>query len=742
MGEKEVSLFQRDSQGSPVGTARFPAHLTAYPVEVALLLDGATDTCHQKSEKYNSIAIGQYALYYWNQYIATGDRKYQEKFLIQAKWLVENVVPIDDTACAWPVIFSHPIARTGGPWLSALAQGCGLSVLVRAYQLTKEQVFIETAHRVVGIFERDILDGGVQSPLGGNGIFFEEIATYPASHQLSGCVFALLGLVDYVYLTQEIRIKQLIEQSLKTLQHFLEEFDLGYWTLASLLHRDLASPKHLQLQVILLDALAYSTGDTYYSILASRWRSYSRRGASIVRYKIAKGIHLLCVPWGRIRHLFFPRQESTQVMRVCIPIVGFPVTGGTRAVLKSISQQMQGLWQMEYLTQHVGSNTEGFVIHLFGSRRMGPWQFPFVWLYFLAGCWRLLGLLRRGSGYQIICPQDGVFTSAFAALAGKLAGVRVVCMDHGNLTLLRSPAYRVERVAALKRKNWSPLRYFLARLRYVCYWPSLLFLARISARYTDHFLIPGIAGDGVEEACQSLGIPASHITRFASTIDADHYTQLDPIARASRRQQNGIEAEGIVISIVCRLAPEKGLDTALEGIRCTLDRLRQDLRGRVRVVIAGDGPLRSYLEEQIHMRGLVQTVMLWGETSTSDIVSLLGMSDIFLYTSTRGACLSIAILEAMASACAVVASPLPMANISMLADGRGIIVPADDAKQTADALVRLVNDTELCRHMGQLARDYVKQHHNPAVFKRILLRTTLWPGLTTFLPAGWEAYDA
>src|SRR5260221_5480620 len=93
-----------------------------------------------------------------------------------------------DDAGGWPISSPHPDIPTKGRWLSALTQGNALSVLVRAYQLTSEQPFLDAAQRVIRTFERDILDGGVSAPVGSNGVFFEEVAVYPAVHKLSGFI--------------------------------------------------------------------------------------------------------------------------------------------------------------------------------------------------------------------------------------------------------------------------------------------------------------------------------------------------------------------------------------------------------------------------------------------------------------------------------------------------------------------------------------------------------------------------
>jgi glycosyltransferase involved in cell wall biosynthesis len=366
---------------------------------------------------------------------------------------------------------------------------------------------------------------------------------------------------------------------------------------------------------------------------------------------------------------------------------------------------------------------------------MTPWLFPGLWLYFLAGFRKLMLLLHQGAAYHVILPQDAIFTGALSAFVAKLAGTRVVCFDHGDLTLLHNHQYRVERLNDLMRKDWHPLLRHLMQWLLIFYWPSRYLQARIAACCVDHFLIPGIAGDGIEDICTGLGIPRSRITRFASMIDTNRHLVPDAPLKVQMRQQKGIAADAIVVAIVCRFAPEKGLDIAIESISAALSDLAPHLRQRVRVIIAGDGPLREHLEATIRTRGIQQQCVLWGTLATQEVASLLAISDIFLYTGVRGACLPMAILEAMASASAVIASTQPASNAVLLAKGRGIAVPPGDVARTSASLVQLMNDPEGCKHMGKLAREYVVAHHSPAAFRRTLMRVTSWAALHEL----WEA---
>src|SRR5713226_918587 len=714
----------------------YPINMSSFLALPSCALDEKGIPYHPSPVGYHPTTIVHFALAQWNQYLTTFEEQHRLGFLSQANWLVEQEVSIGDDASGWPISFPHTDMHSKGSWLSATAQGGALSVLLRAHQLTHEERFLEIVRRAVRTFERDILDGGVCVPVGEDGVFFEDASIYPAAHVLSGFIFALFGLYDYKLLAGEAKIEKLIDRSLGALHKLLDTFDVGFWTYTDLLHKRFASASDLLLQVALLEALAGSSGCDHCSSVAARWKSYQKQVRPRLRYFItSRTIAAHHALWSRVRTALFPAQQVSPVTRICVALTAFPVTGGIRAVLAGVAQATTDVWQIEYLTHSVGSNAERFIVHQFGAKYMASWLFPNVWLYVIAGFRKLVSLMRHGRCYHVVLPQDGVFTAVFTSLAAKVVGMRVVCVDHGGLTLLKSYTFRAERLQALATKSWSRPRRLLACLRYMCYWPSLSLFAGIAVRFVDHFLIPGVAGDSVEESCKRLGIHPSRITRFGSMIDIEHHVVTDPTSRATKREEKGIPSNATVIAMICRLAPEKGIDIALEALSQALALLPSAQRALIRVIIAGDGPLRQEVEADISERGLSDTCVLWGETPREDVISLLGLTDIFLYTSRRGACISMAVLEAMASGCAVIATTEPLSNAHLLSGGRGIALPANDVKQIGMSLVRLICDPSLCRQMGDLARDYVAVYHSPAVFRRTLMRTTYWSGLDELLGA-------
>ena len=229
---------------------------------------------------YHPTNIAQYALAQWNAYLTTGDEQHKQAFMVQAQWLVEHETSLADDIGGWPIPFAHPDYHAPKPWLSAMTQGEGISVLVHAYRLTGEETFLRAARRAVRTFELDIRDGGVSISVGESGVFFEEVAVYPAAHILNGYLFALYGLYDYIGLTGDATIAALIRRSLATLHTLIQEFDVGYWSRYNLLHRHLAPRFYHALHVTQFEALARYSGCEHCAALAARWRGdqHSLRG--------------------------------------------------------------------------------------------------------------------------------------------------------------------------------------------------------------------------------------------------------------------------------------------------------------------------------------------------------------------------------------------------------------------------------------------------------------------------------
>lgn len=129
-----------------------------------------------------------------------------------------------------------------------------------------------------------------------------------------------------------------------------------------------------------------------------------------------------------------------------------------------------------------------------------------------------------------------------------------------------------------------------------------------------------------------------------------------------------------------RLAHEKGFDVLLRALPLIV------AHHDVRLVIHGEGAERRYLQALIDTLGLQAQACLMG--NTSDPLSALSDADVFVFPS-RHEGFGVALVEALACGCQVVASDCPHGPAEILRHGKlGQLVPPGDSAALAQAICR------------------------------------------------------
>lgn len=703
--------------GKRVTSAADPAF---YRVEPSKFLLGTDHTGSSPTTSIRPSRVAQAALAQWNAFLRTGNPGYRGQFLAYVSRLTRSEVRTRNGLSVWPTSAAGAETHACDRYLSAGIQGTVGSTLLRAHLLLGDEAYLQAARRALTALETEILDGGVASVVGADGLFFEDVAMYPAAHILSGFMLGLVSLHDYFELSGDTDVLDVIEQSTSTWHILARLYDTGYWSRRDLLDNRLATSEEHAFHVTLLRALDSYSGCDHCAKLADRWAGYQKRRSCRVRRALAERAALGRGALARTaRRLMFPPNDRARLADsrdlVCIATPAFPVVGGTRAIVTAIGKLMGNEWDLRYLTYQIGPNPDGLPIERFGGRMSSYWQFPNVWFHAWAGLRKLTYLIRHGNKFRLILPQDGSYTAFFSAIVGKASGARVVSLEHGTLLFPYSRVYRAERVAGLRR---------VARLRLALLWPSLHLMSRVAVRLTDQFLVQGDEIEGIYR--QHLGVHPSRIVRFLPAIDTEFFKPLSPAAKEDERTRLGFTVEDLVIVMNGRLAPEKGLDIALVGVAEALKALPVEVRGRVRLIIAGDGPTRSKVESIMRSNQLDSISQLWGEADPRTVAMLLSIGDVFLYTSVRGANTAVSVLEAMAAGCAVVASERPQSHAKLLADARGISIPPGDVAAVRSALSLVLLDSIIRADMGRSARDYIVRNYSPLALRRALLRATYY----------------
>lgn len=149
-------------------------------------------------------------------------------------------------------------------------------------------------------------------------------------------------------------------------------------------------------------------------------------------------------------------------------------------------------------------------------------------------------------------------------------------------------------------------------------------------------------------------------------------------------------APGTRVTTVGRLIPEKGMDVVIDAVRAI----------GAPLTIAGDGPERAALEA----RAAGLDCRFEGFVSRARLDALLREASVAVLAARKGEGLPNVLLEAMAYARPVVATPCAGTR-DLLVDGvNGLVIAPGDVGALARALKRLADDPALAARLGAEAR--------------------------------------
>lgn len=222
-------------------------------------------------------------------YLKTGDTDSRRRTLATARWLVENSEEIPSGGRGWYYQIDLGFYPVKAPWLSAMAQGEALSLLLRAYALDKDEAYPETANAAFKSFENPISTGGVCAVYPDGTLSLEEYPTDPPSHVLNGAIYALLGLYDFAQFFDTPVAKQLYSNALEGLRNNLPLYDTGYWSKYDLFPvQRLASRMYHIIHIRLLDTLFQLTGEPIFRDYSLKWNRYYHNPIRLLQWGLHK----------------------------------------------------------------------------------------------------------------------------------------------------------------------------------------------------------------------------------------------------------------------------------------------------------------------------------------------------------------------------------------------------------------------------------------------------------------------
>lgn len=194
---------------------------------------------------------------------------------------------------------------------------------------------------------------------------------------------------------------------------------------------------------------------------------------------------------------------------------------------------------------------------------------------------------------------------------------------------------------------------------------------------------------------RALALGARPDTTYVMPMGAQVAQFADAAAGRAARAANG--GSPVRLLAVGRLVEKKGFHVLLDAL-ADIDPTLWEL------MIVGDGPERRTLEDAAS----ALPVTFAGQLSREDLTRADAQADVAVFPSVRAASgdqdgLPVALLEAMASGCAVIVSDLPGLDEAVKPGVTGLSVASGDVVALREALLSLIGDAALRQSLGRAA---------------------------------------
>lgn len=224
-------------------------------------------------------------------------------------------------------------------------------------------------------------------------------------------------------------------------------------------------------------------------------------------------------------------------------------------------------------------------------------------------------------------------------------------------------------------------------------------LRRVYRPFVGHYI--ALSGDLAGYLQRHVGVPQARLTQIINGVDVDRFAPgRRPLA------DSPFAAPGLFVAgTVGRMQTVKAQPLLAQAFVRALQ-LAPALRARMRLVMAGDGPLRVQAQAVLAEGGVSDLAWLPGERR--DVQDVMRGFDLFVLPSLAEG-ISNTILEAMASGLPVLATRVG-GNAELVDEGRtGTLVPPGDVEALAQALVAMAGAPAQSAAMGQAGRQRVEQ---------------------------------
>lgn len=256
---------------------------------------------------YDPALVAAFGLFEFSQFRNEGDVRARYTAMRMADWLVDHLETWQQNCMTWPMPAAMPFYGLQPRWVSAKIQSLAISLLLRLAYINNDAKYEEAAAQAVRLFFVSVAEGGVAQRFPDGTLAFEQFPAAKPVLPLSGNLFALIGLHEYVRYFEDHAAQTLIDGALNGLKENLLRYDTGKWVLFDLhKSRRCAAPAEIKSICRLLNTLVDWGADAAIGRTASKWQGYLVSGASKRAYWLHRAaewirLHLMPARYGITR---------------------------------------------------------------------------------------------------------------------------------------------------------------------------------------------------------------------------------------------------------------------------------------------------------------------------------------------------------------------------------------------------------------------------------------------------------
>lgn len=227
-------------------------------------------------------------------------------------------------------------------------------------------------------------------------------------------------------------------------------------------------------------------------------------------------------------------------------------------------------------------------------------------------------------------------------------------------------------------------------------YPPLIFTGDMIRRTLSHADRTISVSTLLRDKSIELGCPPERAVFLTNGVDTDKFPLQD---KAQCRRSLDLPAEGPIAVCVGYLIPRKNQSVLIQAVAEIVRRGQAPPL----LILVGEGPCRSQLEQEISELGLQQHVRLVGQKPYEEIPLWMGAADWLVLSSLYEGWATV-YFEAMASGRPVITSDVPSAKDCVCDDRYGMVVEPNSGQAFADALTTAharVYDSEIIRAYAQ-----------------------------------------